>query len=117
MDATTAAKVFAFSFESLKICSSFQATKHPSRFLTRLAYLTMDCSRVSYSPFTYPTTSCESLHMMRFYEDTDFARSTLAKITSYSVSLLDEGKPSRMACLIFSLVGALSCKPTPAPVW
>ena len=54
--------------------------------------------------------------MMSFYEDTDFARSTPARIASYSVSLLDAGKSSRMACSILSPVGALSCKSTPAPV-
>ena len=43
--------------------------------------------------------------MMRFFEDTDFVRSILAKIASYSVSLLDEGKFSRMACSILSSVG------------
>ena len=35
--------------------------------------------------------------MMSFSKDTDFARLTLARIASYSVSLLDKGKPSRMA--------------------
>ena len=54
--------------------------------------------------------------MMIFSEDTDVARSILARIASYSVSLLDVGKSSRMACSIISPVGALSCKPTPAPV-
>ena len=54
--------------------------------------------------------------MMSFYEDTDFTRSILVRIASYSISLLDAGKSSRIACSIFSLVGALSCKPTPAPV-
>ena len=69
--------------------------------------------------------------MMSFYEDTDFARSILDRIASYSVSLLDAGKFSRMVCSvslldagnfsrmvcsIISLVGALSCKPTLAPV-
>ena len=55
--------------------------------------------------------------MMRFSEDTDSARSTQARIASYSVSLLDAGKSSRMACSILSLVGALSYKLIPAPIW
>ena len=55
--------------------------------------------------------------MMIFFEDTDFERLILARIASYSVSLLDAGKSSRMPCSIFSPVGALSCKPTPALVW
>ena len=54
--------------------------------------------------------------MISFSEDTNFARSIPARITSYSVSLLDMRKSSRMTYSIFSLVGALSCKPTPAPV-
>ena len=54
--------------------------------------------------------------MMIFSEDTDIARSILTMIASYSVSLLDAGKSSRMAYSILSLVGALSCKPTPAPI-
>ena len=54
--------------------------------------------------------------MMSFYEDIDFARSIPAMITSYSVSLLDAGKSSRMACSIISPVGALSCKLTSAPI-
>ena len=48
--------------------------------------------------------------MMSFYEDTDFARSITPRIASYSVSLLDAGKSSHMACSILSLSGDLSCK-------
>ena len=55
--------------------------------------------------------------MRSFYDDTDYARSTSSRIASYSVSLLDTGKSSRMACYTLSSVGALSCKLTPAPVW
>ena len=54
--------------------------------------------------------------MMKFYEDTDFARSIPARIASYSVSLFDVGKSSRMTCSILSPIRALSCKLTPAPV-
>ena len=54
--------------------------------------------------------------MMIFSEDMDVARLIPTRITSYSVSLLDAGKSSRMACSIISPTGALSCKPTPAPV-
>ena len=54
--------------------------------------------------------------MMNFSEDTGFVRSNPARIDSYSVSLLDARKPNCMACSILSPVGALSCKPTPAPV-
>ena len=52
-----------------------------------------------------------------FFEDTDFARSTPSRIASYSVSLLEAGKSSCMACSILSPVGVLSFKSTPAPVW
>ena len=55
--------------------------------------------------------------MMSFSEDTDFARSIPARIASYSVSILEAGKSSRMACSILSPLGALSCKPNLAPVW
>ena len=55
--------------------------------------------------------------MMRFSDDTDYARSIPARIASYSVSLLDARKFSRMVCSPISPVGALSCKPTPALVW
>ena len=55
--------------------------------------------------------------MMSFFEDTDFARSIPTRIASYSVSLLDAGKSSCMAYSILSLIGALSCKLTPALVW
>ena len=55
--------------------------------------------------------------MMSFSGDTDFARSIPTIIASYSVSLLDVGKSSRMTCYIFRPVRDLSCKLTPAPVW
>ena len=44
--------------------------------------------------------------MRSFSDDTDCVRLILAKITSYSASLLDAGKSSRMACSTLSLVGA-----------
>ena len=54
--------------------------------------------------------------MMIFPEDIDVARLIPVRIASYSVSLLDAGKFSRIACSILFLVGALSCKSTLAPV-
>ena len=54
--------------------------------------------------------------MMIFSEDTKVARLILAKITSYSVSLLEAGKSSHMAYSILYPVGALSCNPTLAPI-
>ena len=63
-----------------------------SQSLTRHIYLAMHWSRVSYSPFTCSTTSWESLCMMIYFEDTKIARSILARIASYSASLLDTEK-------------------------
>ena len=54
--------------------------------------------------------------MMSFSEHTDFTRSIFTMIVSYSVSLLNTRKPSRMACSIISLIRALSFKSTLAPV-
>ena len=50
-------------------------------------------------------------------EDTEIVRSILAMIASYSTSLLDEGKFNRIAYSILSPIGALSCKPTPTPIF
>ena len=55
--------------------------------------------------------------MMSFSGDTYFARSIPTIIASYSVSLLNVGKSSCMACYIFPPVRDLSCKLTPTPVW
>ena len=54
--------------------------------------------------------------MMIFSEDTEIARSIPTRIASYSTLFLDVGKSNRITYSIISLVGALSCKPTPAPV-
>ena len=111
-----AANAFVFSFESLEMCSSCQATKFPSRRVTRLTYLVMRSSLVSYSPFTCSTTNRESLLMIIFSEDTEIARSIPTMIASYSASLLEARKSKHMACSIISPVGALSCSLRPSPV-
>ena len=116
-DATTTAKAFAFSFEPLGICSSLQAMKHSSWSLTRHTYLVIRWSCVSYSSLTFLTTSLESLCMMIFSKDTEIVRSILDRIVSYSTSFLDVGSLNCIACFILSPVRALSCKPTPAPVY
>ena len=54
--------------------------------------------------------------MMIFSEDMKIARSIMAKIALYFVSLLDARKPSRMASYILFTVRALSVKPTPTPI-
>ena len=115
-DATTVVKASAFSFEPLGICLSFLAAKLFSQSLIRHTYLAMRWCCVSYSPFTCPTTSWESLCMMIFSEDTEITRSIPARIASYSASLLDAGKYNRIAYSIISSVRALSCKSTPAPI-
>ena len=53
--------------------------------------------------------------MMIISKDTNVVRLIPARIASYSISFLDTGKSSRMACSILSPVRALSCKPTLAP--
>ena len=54
--------------------------------------------------------------MWSFFDDNDLARSILIRIFSYSASLLDVGKSSRMAYSTLSSVEAFSYKPTPALV-
>ena len=54
--------------------------------------------------------------MMIFLEDTEVTRSIPARIASYFASLLDAGKYNCIASFILSPAGALSCKPTLAPV-
>ena len=115
-DVATVVKASDFSFEPLRICSSFQAMKLSSQSLTRHIYLVTHWSRVLYSPFTWPITRWKSLCIMIFSKDTEIARSIPARIASYSISLLDTRKSNRIAYSILSSVGALSCKPTPAPV-
>ena len=55
--------------------------------------------------------------MIIFFEDTEIVRSIPARIGSYYASFLDVGKSNCIACSILSLVGALSCKSTPVPVY
>ena len=55
--------------------------------------------------------------MIIFSEDTEIVRSIPDRIVSYSTSFLDVGKSNRIACFILSPVWALSCKPTPTPVY
>ena len=54
--------------------------------------------------------------MITLFEDTEIVRSTLARIASYSASLLEAGKSRRMACSIISPIEALSCSPSPTHV-
>ena len=54
--------------------------------------------------------------MTIFSEDREIVRSILDVIASYLASLLETGKPKRMACSIISLVEALSYSPSPTPI-
>ena len=54
--------------------------------------------------------------MMIFSEDTEIVSSISARIASHLGSLLDTRKSNHITCSIFSPVGALSCKLTPASV-
>ena len=54
--------------------------------------------------------------MMIFSEGTMIARSIPAMIASYFASLFNARKSNHITCFILSSVGALSYKPTLAPV-
>ena len=111
-----AAKAPAFSLQSLRMCSSFQAEKLPKRCLTRVIYFTIQGSRDSYSAFTCPTTNWESLRIMSLSADIAAFNSILARMASYSDSLFEALKPNRISCSILSPLGDFSCRPMPAPV-
>ena len=110
-DVAMVAKAFAFLFESLETCSNFQATKFPSRKLTRLTNLVMCWSLVSYSIYL-------PYHQLRVasYDHTEIERLIPTMIASYSASLLEARKSKCMTCSIISLVGALSCSPSLTPI-
>ena len=54
--------------------------------------------------------------MIALFEDTEIARLIPARIASYSTSLLEAERSRLMIYSIISVVGALSCSPSPAPV-
>ena len=124
-EAAAMAKAFAFSLQSLVMCSSFQTEKLfklPGeklfkRCLTKDTYFSIRGSRDSYSSFTCPTTNCESLRIKILSAETITASSIPASMTSYSDSLLEALKPKRIAYSILSPIGDLSCKPMPASVY
>ena len=116
-EAATAAKAFAFSLQSLVMCSSFQVEKLSKRCLTKDTYFSIQGSRDSYSSFTYPTTNYESLRIRSLSADTITASSIPISMTSYPDSLLEALKPKRIACSILSLARDLSCKPMSAPIF
>ena len=99
------------------MCLSFHAEKIPKRFLTKVRYFTIWGSQDSYSAFTCPTTSWESLRIISLSADIAAANSIPARMASYSDSLLEALKPNRMACSILSPLGDFSCRPILASVY
>ena len=115
-EAAIEAKASAFSLKSLGTCSSFQTGKMLKCCFTWETYFTIRGSRDSNSSLTCSTTNCESLWIISLTEDRAAASSGLARMASYSDSLLEALNPSRIACSILSPDGDFNCKPMPARV-
>ena len=115
-ETTIEAKASAFSLKSLGTCSSFQIGKMLKFCFTWETYFTIRGSRDSNSSLTCPTTNWESLWIISLPEDRATASSSLARMPSYSDSLLEALNPSWIACSISSLDGDFNCKPMPARV-
>ena len=98
------------------MCSSFQDEKLPMRCFTKVTYLAIRGSRNSYSAFTYPTTNWESLRIISLSAGIVAISSISARMASYSDSLFEALKPSRISCSILSPLGDFSCRLMPAPV-
>ena len=116
-DAAIAAKVFAFSLESLGTCSSFHVEKPARHYLTKVTYFAIRGSRDSYSAFTCLTTNWESLRIISLSADSAETNSIPTRMASYSNSLFEALKPSRIDCLILSPPRDFSCRPMLAPVF
>ena len=110
-EAATEAKASAFSLESLGICSSFQ-----KRCFTRDTYFTIRGSRDLNSSLTCPTTNWESLWTRSLLVDKVAASSSIARMASYSDSLLEALNPIRIACSILSSDGDFNNKSIPTSV-
>ena len=115
-DAATLAKASGFSLESLGTCSSFHVEKPAKHYLARVTYFAIRRSLDSYSAFTCPTTSWESLRIMSLSADNAAANSILERMASYSYSLFEAQKLYRIACSILSPLGDFNCRPMPTPV-
>ena len=109
------AKASALSLRSLGICSSFQAEKLLNFCLAKEAYLAIRGSLDSNSALICPTTSCESLWIIRLPTPTMRASSIPVIKASYSNSLLEASKPKQTTCSIFSPIGEVNCRPIPDP--
>ena len=71
-------------------------------------YRAMCSSLASYSPWIFPMTSWELLHISNLVIDKIRTKFNVAMIASYSTSLLKVGNPSRIVWSSCSLVG--DCK-------
>ena len=99
------------------MCSNFQAEKLPKRYLTRVTYFAIRGSRDSYFTFTCPTTNWESLRIMSLLVNIAAASSIPSMMASYSDSLFEALKPSRISCSILSRLRDFSCRLMLAPVY
>ena len=115
-DAAMAAKAYPLSLQSLGSCSSFHAEKLARRCLTRITYFVIRGSRDSYSACTCTNTNWESLQIRSLSANIAAPNSIFTRMASYSDSLFEELKPSRIACSILSLLGDFNCRPMLAPV-
>ena len=97
----TTTKAFDISLQS-GTCSSFHAEKLARRCLTRITYFDIRGSRGSYSAFTCPTTNWESLRIISLSANIAATNSIPARMASYSDSLFEALKPSRIAYSILS---------------
>ena len=109
-------KASALSLQSLGMCSSFHAEKLAMRCLTRIAYFAIQGSQDLYSTFIFPTTNWKSLRIMILSADIAAANSIPVRMASYSDSLFEALKPSRIACSILSPPGDCNCRPMLAHV-
>ena len=98
------------------MCSNFQDEKLPKRCLTRVTYFAIRGSWDSYSAFSCLTTNWESLRIISLSVDITTASSIPTRMASYSDSLFEALKPSRIAYLILSPLEDFSCRPMLAPV-
>ena len=107
-EAAMAAKAPTFSLQSRGTCSNFQAERAFNFCLTKEEYFVIRGSLDSNSSLTCPTTSCESLWIVRLLAPIASVSSSSAIVASYSDSLLVALKPNLTACLILSPIGEVN---------
>lgn len=105
------ALAFKFSIRGThRIAHSFSFPKRPS---TRVRQRAMRSSLASYSLWICLTINWESLHISNLIATKVRARSNPTKTASYSTSLLEARKPSRIAYSSNSPIGDYKIRPTP----